>query len=255
MEPAQAHPSAGWRLVWSDEFDGTSLDENKWSAVEKQADIACYTSRPVNVSVSGGYLKLTAVNDSFKTPDGTVHPYTSGYITTKAHADWTYGAFEIRAKLPAAHGMHPAIWMMPADNVYGPWPQSGEIDILESEGSSVNSVYGSLHFGSKIMTDGRAQSSEFKSNTYTLSSGDFSDGFHVFRLEWEPAEMRWYVDGVLYSTQAKWSVESHPYPAPFDQPFYLILDLAIVNYTGGPDATTPFPNTMTVDYVRVYEKN
>jgi beta-glucanase (GH16 family) len=251
-----------WKMVWSDEFDGTSLDTTKWTAVEKQGNIVYYTRRLENVSVAAGHLNITALDDNYRSSDGATHHYTSGYITSKYHADWAYGAFEVRAKLSAGQGMHPAIWMLPVDNAYGPWPNSGEIDIMESEGSAIRSVYGSIHYGIAGIDDANKAADQgsrgtlyrLRSNAYALPSGTFSDAFHVFRLEWEPGEMRWYTDGALYSTQRKWLVDGNPYPAPFDQRFYLILNLAMVGYTGGPDVTTPFPNIMMVDYVRVYRK-
>src|SRR5712692_9952830 len=230
-----------WNLIWSDEFNGTALDTTKWTAIEKAGAITYYTTRPQNLVLSGGTLALTALNDNYVTADGVTHPYTSGYIQSELKGDWTYGAFEIRAKLSPGLGMHPAIWMLPTDNIYGAWPNSGEIDIMEAnppDDFSVPTVFGTLHF-----TNGAP------SVSYTLPSGNFSDSFHVFRLEWEPTEIRWYVDGNLYEAQSSWSATGAPYPAPFNQRFYLKLNLAMLTQ---PDSTTPFPNTLTVDYVRVY---
>ncbi|RMG68468.1 MAG: glycoside hydrolase family 16 protein, partial [Calditrichaeota bacterium] len=243
----------GWRLVWHDEFDGTSLDESSW---DYQTGDGCDIGlcgwgnnelqwyQKANVQVSGGFLKITARKEEV-----SGHPYTSARIRTAHKQDWTYGRFEVRARLPRGKGLWPAIWMLPTNNVYGGWAASGEIDIMEMLGHEPNKIYGSLHFG------GPAPQNQHVTGSYTLPSGTFSDSFHVFALEWEASEIRWYVDGIEYFRFSDWWSSGGPYPAPFNQPFHLLLNVAVGgNWPGNPDATTTFPQTMEVDYVRVYRK-
>jgi beta-glucanase (GH16 family) len=140
--------------------------------------------------------------------------------------------------------------MLPTDEVYGGWAASGEIDIMELVGHQPARVHGTLHYG------GPAPANQSSGAPYDLSSGTFADDFHVFAVEWEEGEIRWYVDGVLYQTQTEWNSTGGPFPAPFDQRFHLLLNVAVGgNWPGSPDITTPFPQTMQVDYVRVYQRD
>ncbi|MFA6546873.1 MAG: glycoside hydrolase family 16 protein, partial [Limisphaerales bacterium] len=175
--------------------------------------------------------------------------FTSGRIRTKHRADWTYCRVEVRARLPRGRGMWPAIWMLPTTDKYGGWAASGEIDIMELIGHEPHQVHGTLHFG------GRWPRDQSSGKPFALSRGTFADDFHVFALEWERDVFRWYVDGQLFSTQTRWRTEGAPFPAPFDQPFHLILNLSVGgNWPGPPDARTVFPQRMLVDYVRVYQR-
>jgi beta-glucanase (GH16 family) len=169
-------------------------------------------------------------------------------LRTKNKGDWKYGRFETRAQLPYGKGLWPAIWMLPTDHIYGEGTASGEIDIMELLGHEPNKVYGTLHYGAE------EPNNISSGDSYTLPTGDFSDDFHVFALEWEPTEIRWYVDDTLYQTQDKWYTTNALYPAPFDQRFHLLLNVAVGgSWPGSPDATTVFPQTMTVEYVRVFK--
>jgi len=246
-----AEVPAGWNLVWKDEFDGHSLDLSKWEfEVNAQGggnnELQYYVTN--NVRLSDGLLIIEARKERYSGPGGTRN-YTSSRIRTKRKADWLYGRFEIRAKLPTGKGMWPAIWMMPTDDHYGGWPNSGEIDIMELVGHEPNKVHGTLHYGDA------AHWKQHEGTNYTLAAGTFADDFHVFRFDWEPAAMRWYVDDRLYQTQTKWHTRTNAFPAPFDQRFHLILNLAIGgNWPGNPDTTTGFPQAMVVDYVRVFKR-
>ncbi len=167
--------------------------------------------------------------------------YTSAKMTTQYKGDWTYGRMEIRAKLPYGQGLWPAIWLMPTDSVYGGWPNSGEIDIMENLGNDTNTVMGTAHWAvNGVHTQSGA--------SYHLpNGGSFAADYHVFALEWEPGVLRWYVDGNLYHTVYQ--------GAPFDQRFYLILNVAVGgNWPGPPNSSTVFPQYMNVDYVRVYQR-
>ncbi len=270
-----------WKLIWADEFDAKEIDRSKWDfdlgngfynydantwiAGWGNGELQYYTRDPENAFVKDGMLHIRALKES---RDG--FGYTSAKLKTRKR-DGTalfakkYGKFEIRAKLPTDKGVWPAIWMLPQDEKYGGWASSGEIDILEAKGHEPTKVLGTLHFGSRWPANAEA------SKTYELpDKGTFAD-FHVYALEWEPGVMRWSVDGKVYSTQSFWWSSSktagnkgakpasekdlHPWPAPFDQPFYLILNVAVGGqFPGNPDKTTRFPAEMLVDYVRVYDK-
>ncbi len=253
--PVVAGPK--WELIWSDEFEGSAIDSSKWGydtgrgnpAGWGNSELEYYTDRPENARVENGKLIITALKENF-----LGQQYTSARMKTRDKGDWTYGRFEIRAKLPTGQGIWPAIWMLPTDNFYGGWAASGEIDIMELIGKEPHKIHATIHYN--------AQWSNNKSSSagqYVLTSGIFADDFHVFAFEWEPRAMRWYVDGVLYGSQTTWNAaHDHPvaaYPAPFDKRFHLLLNLAVGgNWPGNPDTTTTFPQTMEVDYVRVYKQ-
>lgn len=243
-------------LVWSDDFNGTKLDAKSWNYEFHEPgwvnnELQSYDDSAENTYVKDGYLviqPLKKVND-----DGTVS-YTSGRVNTQGKHIFTYGRFEARLKVPKGQGYLPAFWMMPDDeSFYGQWPKCGEIDIMEVLGHQTDTLYGTLHFGEPHSQD---------QGTYTLSSGNFADEFHVFALEWEPGEMRLYCDGIKYKTINDWYTKKPgfgevTFPAPFDQPFYMIFNVAVGgNWPGYPDDTTTFDEDaqMVVDYVKVYQK-
>ncbi|HEU5139657.1 MAG TPA: carbohydrate binding domain-containing protein, partial [Bacillales bacterium] len=243
-----------WKLIWEDEFNAKKIDTSKWNFIEGGGgygnnELQNYTSRKKNARVEDGHLVIEAHKEQYQGND-----YTSAKLTTEGKGDWTYGRFEIRAKLPEGQGIWPAIWMMPTDyQLYGTWPSSGEIDIMELLGDDPDTVYGTLHFGNPHSQAGAP---------YSLEEGTFTDSYHTFAIEWEPGEFRWYVDGKLYQKQNRWfsklsgAAAPFTYPAPFDRDFYLQLNLAVGgNWPGNPDATTQFPQQMLVDYVKVYKLN
>jgi beta-glucanase (GH16 family) len=237
-------------LVWNDEFDGTTLDPSRWEQM-----IGTGTSyglqpgwgnnelqyyRPENTTVANGFLTITAKKENYH---GS--PYTSSRIRTLNKGDFTYGRFEARMKLPYSQGLWPAFWMLPTDNVYGGWPTSGEIDIMELVGRESHKVHGTIHYGDPWPNN------QNQGNSYALHSGIFNDAFHEFAIEWDPGVIRWYVDGYLYGTKS--SSDLSPFLWPFDQRFHFLLNLAVGgNWPGNPDATSVFPQSLVVDYVRVY---
>lgn len=229
-------------LVWEDEFEGSSLDLNNWNHEVNcngggNNELQCYTSSTDNVSVADGKLTITAIEEDY-----LGHDYTSGRINTTGKFSFKYGKVEASLKLPYGQGMWPAFWMLPEDWVYGGWPNSGEIDIMELVGHEPNKVHGTVHTGPPY---------NYLGNSYTLPSGDFSDDFHVFGVEWEENEIRWYVDGNLYSTLTPSNIG--PW-APFQEEFHLLLNVAVGgNWPGSPNASTVFPQTMEAEWVRVYE--
>lgn len=232
------------KLVWSDEFDGSALDLQKWSHQTGGGgwgnnELEYY--RPENTTVANGLLKITAKRESFGG-----NAYTSSRIRTINKGDFTYGRMEARIKLPVGQGIWPAFWMMPTDDKYGTWPKSGEIDIMEWIGKEPKNVYGTIHFG-KDWPNNRSTG-----NKYEAIKENFNTEFHVFSVEWEPNEIRWYIDDYLFSTKKPSDVS--PERWPFDQRFHFILNVAVGGtWPGSPDGSTVFPQTMEVDYVRVYE--
>lgn len=262
---------SNWKLVWSDEFNSKELDYNKWSYDIGNALVDAngnkiadgwgnnekqyYTDSKNNVFVNNGALNIVAKRESVTDQFGTILNYTSGKIKTLGKFSKKYGKVEVRAKLPEGKGLWPAIWMLPEKDVYGGWAASGEIDIMEAWGSNPNKVAGTIHYG------GTWPNNTYSGKEYHFPQGQStSSGFHTYAIEWEPGEIRWHVDGVLYQTQNNWytkdsnSGEKYSFPAPFDQNFYIILNLAVGgNWDGEPDETVNFTKTMQVDYVRVYD--
>lgn len=234
-----------WDLIWADEFNGSSLNEDNWSYQIGAGgwgnnEWQYYTDLSSNVNVSNGVLEITAKEESYMGAD-----YTSARIRSINKGDWTYGKMEARIKLPIGQGIWPAYWMMPTDSEYGGWPASGEIDIMEFLGHQPATSYGTLHYG-------YVGEHQYIGDSYTLPSGIFSGSFHDFSLEWEADEIRWYVDGNLYHTVTEADLGSYPWV--FDQDFHFILNVAVGgNWPGYPDGSTSFPQTMEVDYVRVYQ--
>lgn len=243
----------GWSLVWNDEFNGNEIDTEKWEHEVNgwgggNNELQYYTDRSVNSYIDDTVLVIQALEESYTGPDGT-RDYTSARMRTLNKGDWKYGRFDIRAKLPYGQGLWPAVWMLPTDWAYGGWAASGEIDIMEMLGHETNRVYGTLHYG------GEPPNNVQTGMSYVLTQGTFAGEFHVFTLEWDSTEIRWYVDGEHYQTQNNWYTSNYGFPAPFDQRFHLLLNVAVGgNWPGNPDASTTFPQVMLVDYVRVFER-
>lgn len=252
-------PDPEYHLVWSDDFLESELNIADWN-YEMRApgwvnnELQEYTDSIENVYVKDGNLVLKARKTTVSENGVSKDYYTSGKVTTQNKHDFKYGKFEIRAKAPKGQGLWPAIWMMPTDeSFYGQWPKCGEIDIMELLGHEPNVVYGTIHYGEPH----REQQRKF-----VLEGETFADDYHTYAVEWEPGEIRFYIDGILYHTANDWftKVEGKgevTYPAPFDQPFYLQMNLAVGgNWPGKPDATTDFENAeFKVDYVKVYQKD
>ncbi|MFW5783674.1 MAG: glycoside hydrolase family 16 protein [Spirochaetota bacterium] len=241
-----------WELVWNDEFTGSEIADhwthevNAWGGGNNE--LQYYTARPENSFVSGGNLHIVARKEYYEGEEGA-RAFTSARLVTRGNGDWKYGRFEIRARLPEGQGIWPAIWMLPTDEVYGGWAASGEIDIVELVGHQPDRVHGTLHYGG-----------EWPMNTYTGDSyrlpddETFGDSFHVFTLIWQEGAFHWFVDGEHYQTQRHWRTQGHEFPAPFDERFHMLLNVAVGgNWPGSPDETTEFPQEMVVDYVRVYQ--
>ena len=247
-----ASTASGRRLIWEDNFDGNSLDYSKWG-IEVNAfgggnsELQIFTDRKENVRVSNGTLILEARRDNANIM-GTKREYSSGRVRTKNRGDWKYGRIEVRAKLPSGAGLWPAIWMLPTEDKYGGWAKSGEIDIMEFRGQNTNEVLGTLHYGDAWPKNASS------GDAYKLPSGNFTDDFHTFAIDWQEGKIEWYIDGKLVQTQTKWSTIGGPFPAPFDQKFHLLLNLSIGGGFVGPvGANTKFPAQYLIDYVRIYQ--
>ena len=255
-QAAQTLSYEGYTLRWEDTFDGTTLNREDWNVELHEPgwvnnELQSYVDSPENIYLEDGKLVLKPVET--RSADGTVS-YTSGRVNTQNKHDFKYGIFEARAKVPAGQGFLPAFWMMPTnENLYGQWPRCGEIDIMEVLGNDTTRSYGTLHYGNP-----HSQSQA----GCTLTEGSFSDEYHTFAVEWEPGRISWYVDGRMIHTENDWYSATEgqgeiTYPAPFDQPFYIILNLAVGgNWPGNPDETTDIANAaFYIDYVRVYQKD
>lgn len=234
-------------MIWADEFDGPAgqlPDSTKWTydvgtdwgngQLEYDTD-----HRPQNVSLDGiGHLAITALQESY-----LGQAYTSGRINTRGLFQPTYGRIEARIQLPSGQGLWPAFWLLGANYGTVGWPQCGEIDVMENDGSQPSWVFGSLH--------GPGYSgANALSRRYGLVNDRFDTGFHVFAVEWNPDHVDWSIDGVAYERVTSSQV---PGAWVFDHPFFLILDLAVGGTVpGAPGASTTFPQTMLVDWVHVY---
>jgi hypothetical protein len=227
-------------LAWSEEFQTFALNTSAWNYEQGAGgwgnnELQRYTNSIDNVHPDSGYLHISALN-----PSGTT--YTSGRINSNGKKYFTYGRFDIRAKLPEGKGLWPAIWMLGSNYTTYGWPKCGELDIMELLGHEPSIAHGAVHFDSNGHTS--------RTNSFTLTTGKFSSGFHIFSLTWTPNKLIWMVDKqqFFYITRAEIP------DFPFDLPQFFILNVAVGgNWPGSPDQTTVFPQHMIVDYIRVYQ--
>ncbi len=231
-----------YEMVWEDSFDGTSLNSSNWSYQLGAGgwgnnELQTYTN--TNANVSGGVLQIIA-------QETAPSEYTSSRIRSIGLRDIKYGKLEARIKLPEGQGIWPAFWMMPSCSVFGGWPTSGEIDIMEYLGHQTSTSYATCHFGNSPIDKDQVGAS------YTLPSGTFTDDFHLFSIEWSENTIKWFIDNLLILEVDDTDVGSYLYP--FNEEFHFILNVAVGgNWPGNPDATTSFPQVMEVDYVRAYQ--
>lgn len=250
-------------LTWCDDFnnEGNNLnaqgvDLNKWSfqlgtgsseGLNGWGNNEQQYYRSENAFVRNGHLIIEAKAESF---NGM--PYTSARLFTKPTFGQRYGRFEALIKLPVGDGLWPAFWLMPVDNVYGGWANSGEIDIMEARGRLPLEASSALHFG------GSWPNNAYTSRNYNFTQGQSIADFHLYSVEWEPNEIRFYVNNNLYHTVTSWHNTGFDFPAPFDQEFYIILNLAVGGTFDGnklpPSSLFDTPVEMVVAYVRVYQK-
>jgi beta-glucanase (GH16 family) len=238
-----------YQLVWSDEFNDTSLNSNVWNIEVNDNgggnnELQYYTARPENIRLEDGNLVIEARKENYLTRN-----YTSGRITTQNKVFFKLGRIEARMKLPYGKGIWPAFWLLGQSISTISWPNCGEIDIMEMIGGGTNDsrVYTTLHWGP--VTNGTHPS---YGTSYTLPSGKFADDYHIFAIEWDENSIRGYCDNTQYYNIdiSKAGLEA------FHKNFFIIFNLAVGgNWPGNPDATTVFPQQMLVDYVRVYKKS
>lgn len=239
-------------LIWADEFNYEGApDTKKWTLLEGghgwgNEEKQFYTQASQNAYVSNGTLRITARKEDFKGSE-----YTSARLVTKGKADFTYGRFEVRAKLPSGRGTWPAIWMLASQSDYGSqfWPDNGEIDIMEHVGFDPHVVHGNIHtkaFNHSIKTN--------LGNRVTVPKTD--EDFHVYACTWTPTQITIEVDGKPYFTFDK-KPEFSWQEWPFDKPFHILLNIAVGGTWGGQQGIDDmiFPQEMVVDYVRVYQIN
>lgn len=260
-------------LIWADEFEDSEIDLTKWTYEIGNGfmvngdyipgwgtgELEYFTDSSDNIYIDNGKLVIKAIKENYTDDYGSTFGFTSGKLATRKDFAFRYGRVEIRAKCPEGAGYWPAAWMLPANgkNInsgkYGLWAASGEVDILEVRGSRIEEATGAIHYG------GQWPDNTYSSGAYTLPGDQTVTDFHTYTMDWEPGVFRWYVDGELYSTIDEWysmdeDYNDYPFPAPFDKPFYLILQLAIGGkFDGNPKDTTMFPGTFEIDYIRVYQ--
>jgi len=247
----------GWTLTWSDEFngpDGSPVDSSKW-AVETggngwgNQELEYYTARPENSFQQGGNLVIKVLQKTYTGSDGVTRDYTSARIKTLGKFSQKYGRFEARIKIPFGQGIWPAFWMMGDDIEKVGWPKCGEIDIMENIGKEPTLIHGTIH--------GPGYSGD-KGPTAPFALPDqsrFADGFHIYAVEWEPKAIRFYVDDHVYATRTPGDIPKSARWV-YQHPFFLLLNVAVGgSWPGNPDTSSQFPQTMWVDYVRVYKRH
>jgi len=252
----QAATSPAWKLVWSDEFNGptgTAVDASKWVSETGGGgwgnhELESYTTRLENALQQDGSLVIKAVREKYTGADGMAREYTSARLKTQGKFSQTYGRFEARIKIPRGQGIWPAFWMLGNDIDKPGWPDCGEIDIMENIGKEPALVHGTIHGPGYSGANGLGGSYGLPGNP------QFADDFHIFAVEWEPKAIRFYVDDHLYETRTPADIPQGT-KWVYDHPFFIILNVAVGgDWPGNPDETSVFPQTMLVDYVRVYHR-
>ncbi|MDO5560346.1 MAG: family 16 glycosylhydrolase [Oscillospiraceae bacterium] len=259
-----------WILDWSDEFDSPELDLSKWSydiGNWMLNDDGSYKTNgwgnneqqfytDTNTQISDGVLRIFAKKENYTDSIQGNYDYTSAKITTKNKFSTCYGKVEVKARVDSGKSLWPAIWMLPEDKVYGEWASSGEIDIMEGYGSRPQEICGTIHFGDTWPAN------KYLTNNYFFEDNDSTENWHTYSIEWDENSIKWYIDDTLYSTQTQWYCAGRAFPAPFDQNFYIILNLAVGgNFDGvdgfhaDPGIFDNGPKEMDIDYVRVYHDN
>lgn len=243
--PVLLLPAQERQLVWADEFEETAFDRSIWEfgSGPTNDNVHYYTDRPENARIVDGNLQIIALNEPYQG-----FAYTSALLQTQHSMNWKYGRVEARIKLPGSPGFVPAFWMLPVGNRFGWWPMSGEIDIMEHPTNEVSKIYGTIHNEVFNLFSG---SSPPQGDVVDIA--DVESAFHIYALEWSETQIDFYVDDQKYFTYAKDNGGSGTWP--FDEPFYLILNLAVGGgWVGNPTGESTFPVVMEVDYVRLYQE-
>ena len=247
-------PRAGRTLVWSDDFNapnGSPVDSSKWVLETGgngwgNQELEYYTARPQNAFQQDGNLVIKVLEEKYTGPDGVTRNYTSARLKTQGKFAQKYGRFEARIKIPYGQGIWPAFWMLGDDIEKKGWPKCGEIDIMENIGKEPAIVHGTIHGPGYSGDKGIGA-------PFELPAGQsFADDFHIFAVEWEPKAIRFYVDDHLYTTRTPADLP-HGAKWVYKHPSFILLNVAVGGgWPGNPDSSTIFPQTMLVDYVRVY---
>jgi beta-glucanase (GH16 family) len=255
LGPTLHAQSPNWQLTWSDEFNapnGSLPDPAKWNIVTAgegfgNNELETYTDRPANLQQQNGYLVITVRKEDLTGPDGIPRHYTSGRLNTQNRFTQKYGRFEARIQLPTGKGIWPAFWLLGDNHETAPWPDCGEIDVLESIGAP-DTIYSTLHgpgySGRKGIT-----------TKFPVPAGEsVNTAFHIYAVEWSPDDIKFFFDDHLIARHTP--VDLPPNTRwVYDHPFYILLNLAVGGYwPGNPDDTTVFPQQMLIDYVRVYSR-
>ena len=262
--------------IWSDEFNGNELDSSKWDhqiglGTEYtdtgwgNSEEQYYTDSTENSYVEGGKLTIKAIKDEelgytsarIRSTNAETGKKGSTYNDSWALYNNAYGKIEAKIKLPAGKGIWPAFWMLPENSMYGTWAASGEIDIMEAKGRLPGEVVGTIHYG------GAWPNNTSTGKTYYFDDSTFEE-YHIYGIEWDPDEIRWYVDGELYSTLNNWYAEAgeegnFPYPAPFDEEFHLLFNMAVGGTFDSEVSSAEVEVDengvcMDIDYVRWYQR-
>jgi beta-glucanase (GH16 family) len=255
VRTSPAPPPARWTLAWSDEFDGPAgalVDATKWVSESGghgwgTQELEYYTDRGRNASLSGdGVLLIHALQEGYQGPDGVARDYTSARLKTQGLFQQAYGRFEARIQIPRGQGLWPAFWMLGRNIDEAGWPEGGEIDVMENIGREPRIVHGTVH--------GPGYSGGNGIGGADTLARPLADDFHVYAVEWEPSEIRWYIDGRQYFRFTKDDVPAGSRWV-FDHPHFLLLNVAVGGgWPHDPDATTTMPQRMRVDWVRVWKR-
>ena len=261
QNPVTPPTSDGWTMVWSDEFNGPNgspVDRTKWVADTGgknwgNHELEYYTDRSENASILDGTLVIRALQENYTGPDGVERNYTSARLKTLGKFSQTYGRFEARIKIPYGQGIWPAFWLLGDDIEKVGWRACGEIDIMENIGKEPTTIHGSIHGPEYI--DAIVLQTPYNLSSPLSGQRRFADDFHIFGIEWDSESVRFYVDKDVYARRTRADLKPG-WKWAFDKPFFLILNLAVGgDWPGNPDSTTVFPQSMLVDYVRVYQRS
>lgn len=234
-----------WSLVWYDDFSSPELDRSHWHidvgyTGESNSELQIYTDCHENIRIEDSTLVIEARKENYQG-----YCYTSARISTRGLHNWKYGKIEARIQIPHGQGLWPAFWMLGEDLPTVGWPECGEIDIMENVGSKLNTVRGTLHGPNYFRDDSIGKD-------FTRTDIEFSDDFHVYAIEWEPDQIRFFVDCIHYNTLTP---KDLPGKWVYDHGFYILINVAVGGFWPGvPDETTVFPQYMKVDFVKVYSK-
>ncbi len=235
---------ADYKLIWSEEFDQAKIDTKAWKAETNPGVVydahqkQFYTDKESNSFIKNGNLVIRAQKEDY-----AINEYTSARLNTYGAFGLCYGKIEARIKTASADGVQCKLFMLPETLEYGAWARSGQIDIMETQGANPDRIKGGIYHG------GQGHYNKYSGREYLSEGVDFSDDYHVYTIEWQPYEIRWFIDGKLYAMQNQWSSFSADYPAPFDKRFYLILSVAVA----GDTDDSQLPAEMSVDWIRAYQ--